>query len=148
MFAEGFHLEWVGATPPNLHCDTRRRRVVVQAGGFSLEKPRQTLQAMTSQRCRRLTPSDASDTVQEMTTISIRELRGRIVHWLSRVNEEREIIVTERGRLIARLLPALEPAKTNPFLPRRLLLGVAPLIDRPLRGPTSTEIVSNGRDER
>lgn len=83
-----------------------------------------------------------------MTTISIKELHGRTGHWLRRVNEEREVIVTERGRPIARLLPATQAAKTNPFLRRRLLPGVAPLIDRPLGGPTSTEIVSNGRDER
>ena len=83
-----------------------------------------------------------------MTTISIRELRGRTVHWLRRVKEEREIIVTKRGRPIARLLPAREPAKTNPFLRRRLLPGVASLLERPLGGPSSTEIISDGRDGR
>ncbi len=83
-----------------------------------------------------------------MTTISIKELHGRTGHWLRRVNEEREVIVTERGRPIARLLPALEPAKTNPFLRRRLLPGVAPLLERPLGGPSSTEIISDGREGR
>lgn len=83
-----------------------------------------------------------------MTTISIKELHGRTGHWLRRVSEEREVIVTERGRPIARLLPAVEPAKTNPFLRRRLRPGVARLIERPIGGPSSAEIVSDGRNGR
>jgi prevent-host-death family protein len=83
-----------------------------------------------------------------MTTISIEELHGRTGHWLRRVSEEREVIVAERGRPIARLLPAIEPAKTNPFLRRRLMPGVARLIERPMDGPGSAEIISEGRDGR
>ncbi len=83
-----------------------------------------------------------------MTTISIKELHGRTGHWLRRVSEEGEVIVTERGHPIARLLPAIETPKTNPFLRRRLMPGVARLIERPLGGPSSTEIVSDGRDGR
>jgi prevent-host-death family protein len=96
----------------------------------------------------RLTEGDPSDTLQRMTTISIKELHGRTGHWLRRVSEEREVIVTERGRPIARLLPAIEPAKTNPFLRRRLMPGVARLIERPMDGSGSTEIISEGRDGR
>lgn len=83
-----------------------------------------------------------------MTTISIKELHGRTGHWLRRVSEEGELIVTDRGRPIARLLPALEPAKTNPFLRRRLMPGVARLMERPIGGPSSSEIISDGRDGR
>lgn len=83
-----------------------------------------------------------------MTTISIKELHGRTGHWLRRVGEEGELIVTDRGRPIARLLPALEPAKTNPFLRRRLMPGVARLLERPIGGPSSSEIISEGRDGR
>lgn len=83
-----------------------------------------------------------------MTTISIKELHGRTGHWLRRVGEEHEVIVTEHGRPIARLLPVVAPLKTNPFLQRRLIPGVARLIQRPLGGPTSTEIISDGRDGR
>ena len=83
-----------------------------------------------------------------MTTISIKELHGRTGHWLRRVSEEREVIVTERGRPIARLLPAIEAAKINSFLRRRLMPGVARLIERPLGGPSSTETISDGRNGR
>lgn len=97
---------------------------------------------------RRLTEGDTGDTFIPMKTISIKELHGRTGHWLRRVSEEREVIVTERGRPIARLLPATQPAKTNPFLRRRLLPGVAQLIERPLGGPLSTDVISDGRDGR
>jgi prevent-host-death family protein len=83
-----------------------------------------------------------------MITISIKELHGRTGHWLRRVSEEGELIVTDRGRPIARLLPALEPAKTNPFLRGRLMPGVARLMERPIGGPSSSEIISDGRDGR
>jgi prevent-host-death family protein len=95
-----------------------------------------------------LTEGDTSDTFEGMTTISIKELHGRTGHWLRRVSEEGEVIVTERGKPIARLLPAVEAAKTNPFLRRRLMPGVARLMERPLGGPLSTEIISEGRNGR
>lgn len=83
-----------------------------------------------------------------MTTISIKELHGRTCHWLRRVGEKHEVIVTEHGRPIARLLPVIALQKAKPLLRRRLLPGVARLIQRPLGGPSSTEIISDARDGR
>ena len=83
-----------------------------------------------------------------MTTISIQELHDRTGHWLRRVVEEQEVIVTERGQPIARMLPPAPASKANPFLQRRLLPGVAPLLERPMDGPSSTEITSEGREGR
>ena len=83
-----------------------------------------------------------------MTTVSIKELHDRTGHWVRRVNEEQEVIVTERGRAIARLLPSAPAEKGNPFLRRRLLRGVARLMERPIDGPSSTEIISEERDGR
>lgn len=83
-----------------------------------------------------------------VTTISIKELHDRTGHWLRRVLEEQELIVTERGRPIARMLPPAPVTKANPFLQRRLLPGVARLLERPMEGPSSTEIISDGREGR
>lgn len=83
-----------------------------------------------------------------MRTISIKELHERTGHWVRRVVEEQEVTVTERGRPIARLLPPPKAEVPNPFLRRRLLAGVAALLDRPIVGPTSTDIISDEREDR
>lgn len=83
-----------------------------------------------------------------MKSISIKELHERTGHWLRRVNEEQEVIVTERGKPVARMLPAVPPPAGNPFVDRKLLPGVARLMDRPVGGPDSAIIISEGRDGR
>lgn len=83
-----------------------------------------------------------------MKSISIKELHARTGHWLRQVNAEHEVIVTERGRPIARLLPPAPPPVSNPFLQRRLLPGVARLLDRPHGGPDSAVIISEDREGR
>ena len=44
-----------------------------------------------------------------MTTIGVRELRQHASRWLSRVKAGERIVVTERGRPIAELVPITEP---------------------------------------
>lgn len=83
-----------------------------------------------------------------MATISIKELHDRTGHWLRRVAGEQEIVVTERGRPIARLVAPASGRKTNPFHQRHLIRGVARLLDRPLGGPSSTQIISEAREGR
>ena len=57
-------------------------------------------------------------------------------------------MVTERGRPVARMLPPAESPTGNPFLKRKLLPGVARLLQRPIGGPGSTAIISAMRDGR
>ncbi len=66
-----------------------------------------------------------------MKSISIKELHDKTGHWLRRVKAEGEVIVTERGNPVARMLPAVKPPAGNPFAKRKLLRGVARLIKRP-----------------
>jgi len=47
-----------------------------------------------------------------MKTISIRELHDKTGAWVRRTEEEREIVVTDRGRAVAVLHPC--PASTAP----------------------------------
>jgi prevent-host-death family protein len=87
-------------------------------------------------------------TLCAMTSISIKELHERTGHWLRRVTSEREVIVTERGKPVARMLPPAASRKGNPFLKRKLLPGVARLILRPHGGPDSADVISDGREGR
>jgi prevent-host-death family protein len=81
-------------------------------------------------------------------TISIKDLHDKTGHWLRRVKAEGEVIVTERGNPVARMLPPARPPAGNPFAKRKLLRGVARLIERPIGGPDSAAIISAMRDGR
>jgi len=81
-----------------------------------------------------------------MKTISIIELHDKTDYWLRRVGMVQEIVATERGRPVARLLPPAKVQTGNPFQKRKLLPCVAALINRPLYGRKSKEIVSDTRD--
>ena len=83
-----------------------------------------------------------------MKTISIKELHDKTGEWLRRVRTEGEVIVTERGTPVARMLPPPRMAVGSPFAKRKLLRGVASLIERPIGGPDSAEIISTMRDGR
>ncbi|MEE8246079.1 MAG: prevent-host-death protein [Alphaproteobacteria bacterium] len=48
-----------------------------------------------------------------MKTLTIREMRGALTHLDELLDEEGEILITRRGRAVARLLPA-RPGRTAP----------------------------------
>jgi prevent-host-death family protein len=77
-----------------------------------------------------------------MKTISIKELHDRTGAWLRRVRTEGEVIVTERGTPVARMLPPARAERGSPFAKRKLLRGMARLIERPIGGPDSARIIS------
>ena len=83
-----------------------------------------------------------------MKTISIKELHDKTGHWLRRVKAEGELVVTERGNPVARMLPPARASAGNPFTKRKLLRGIAQIIARPLGGPDSRDIISEMRNGR
>ena len=83
-----------------------------------------------------------------MKTVSIKELHERTGHWLRRVRVDGEIVVTERGTPVARMVPPARPAASNPFTRRKLLPGIAKLMQRPIGGPNSAEVIASMRDGR
>lgn len=83
-----------------------------------------------------------------MKTVSIKELHEKTGEWLRRVRVEGEVIVTDRGTPIARMLPPAREPAASPFARRKLLRGVARLIARPLGSPDSAEIIGTMRDGR
>jgi prevent-host-death family protein len=83
-----------------------------------------------------------------MKTISIKELHDKTGQWLRRVQAEGEVIITERGTPVARMLPPVKRPAGSAFAKRKLLRGVARLIERPIGGPGSAAIISAMRDGR
>jgi prevent-host-death family protein len=83
-----------------------------------------------------------------MKTISIKELHEQTGHWLRRVRVDGEIIVTERGTPVARMVPPARPAAGNSFTRRKLMPGIAKLMQRPIGGPDSAEVIASMRDGR
>lgn len=83
-----------------------------------------------------------------MKTISIKELHEQTGHWLRRVGVHGEIVVTDRGTPVARMVPPARPVAGSPFSRRKLLPGVAKLMERPIGGPDSAEVVGAMREGR
>ncbi len=83
-----------------------------------------------------------------MRSISIKQLHDRTGHWVRRAHGEGEVIVTERGTPVARILPPSQAARANPFATRKLLRGVAKLIGRPLGGTDTTAVIYKMREGR
>ena len=56
--------------------------------------------------------SGAMKTPQELPRleIGVRELRDHLSRWLGEVKEGREVVVTERGRPVARIVPSSGPS--------------------------------------
>ena len=92
-----------------------------------------------------LTAVSQCDTMSHMKTITIRELHQQTGRWVRQASSG-EVQVTERGRLIAKIVPAAPPpAKpyfANPRYTRAFLRH-----RKSLRGGTdATEIISQDRD--
>jgi prevent-host-death family protein len=83
-----------------------------------------------------------------MKVISVKELHDKTGEWLRRVRKEGEVVVTDRGTPVARMLPPARAAAGNAFSRRKLLRGVAQLIERPIGGQDSSAIISAMRDGR
>lgn len=87
------------------------------------------------------------DTMSHMKTITIRELHQATGRWVRRA-QAGEVYVTERGRLVAKIVSA-SPLPAKPFFanPKFTLAFLAQR--RYLRGGTdSTETISEDRDHR
>jgi len=81
-----------------------------------------------------------------MKTISIRELHAATGKWVREAARFEELVITERGRPIATIVPYTEPVRSNPFTERKLRPGYARLLGRLRGGTDSAVIVSQDRD--
>lgn len=86
------------------------------------------------------------DTLRHMKAISIRELHAATGKWVRRATVLGELHVTERGRVIAKIVPA-RAAPKQPFFARPRFTRAFLAHRRSLRGGTdSTQIISEDRD--
>ncbi len=80
--------------------------------------------------------------------VSVRELHARTGHYIRKAAARQRVIVTDHGNAVAEIQPLLRESKAegNPFKRRVLLPGFAKLMNRPIGGTDSTQIISEGRD--
>ena len=78
-----------------------------------------------------------------MGKVSIRELHFRTGEWVRRASAEGPVVVTDRGRPVATLVPYEPTLEGTPFSARRLLPDFAALSGSP--GDT-TAIISEDRE--
>ena len=57
--------------------------------------------------------------------VGIRELRDHLSRWLDEVKDGGEIVVTERGRAVARLIPASHPSRLAALIERGVVTPAA-----------------------
>ena len=87
------------------------------------------------------------DTMSHMKTISIRELHEATGRWVRRARAG-EVYVTERGRLVAKIVPA-SPLPAKPYFANPKFTSAFRAQRKYLRGGTdSTDIISEERDRQ
>lgn len=81
-----------------------------------------------------------------MKMISLRELRHNTGKWMRRAAEEKEITVTDRGVIIATVIPPKKtPKKKNVWANRPLVPGYAEYLRSGKTGTDSTPGISDDR---
>jgi prevent-host-death family protein len=85
-----------------------------------------------------------------MKTVTLRELHARTGEWVREASRCGQIVVTDNGRPIARILPETEGTGTPYFADRKPSKAFRTLDEsrRTGRGPDVTRIISEGREDR
>jgi antitoxin (DNA-binding transcriptional repressor) of toxin-antitoxin stability system len=81
-----------------------------------------------------------------MKEISIRELHRRTGAWVRSARKYGSILVRDRRRPVARIVPADDEPEVNRFASWTPLKRFAAALDRPVGGRTVEDIVSEDRD--
>ena len=84
-----------------------------------------------------------------MKTITIRELHARTGRWVREAAQHGQILVTDNGRTIAKLVPESQPAEAPYFAHRKRSRAFAKLDDsgKVGKGTDSTTAISEDRDD-
>lgn len=80
-----------------------------------------------------------------MKTISLRELHESTGAWVREAARLGTLVITDRGKPVARLEAVTGDLQINPFLKRRLRPGYAKLRGKLGGGTESTKIISEDR---
>ena len=84
--------------------------------------------------------------MSDMKEISIRELHRQTGAWVRSARKYGSILVRDRNRPVARLLPATEEPAVNRFARWKPLKKFAAGLDRPVAGTPVEVIVSQDRE--
>lgn len=87
-------------------------------------------------------------TMSLMKTISLRELHESTGAWVREAVRIGALVITDRGKPVARLEAVTANLQINPFLTRKLRPGYSKLRGKLSGGAESTQIVSEDRDSR
>ena len=83
-----------------------------------------------------------------MKTISLRELHASTGAWVREAARIGTLVITDRGKPVARLEAVTTDLQINPFRTRTLRPGYSKLLNKLGGGTESTQIVSEDRDLR
>ena len=83
-----------------------------------------------------------------MKTISLRELHESTGTWVREAARIGRLVMTDRGKPVARLEAVVADLQINPFLTRKLRPGYAKLRGKLKGGTESTQTVAEDRDSR
>jgi prevent-host-death family protein len=72
--------------------------------------------------------------------VGIRELRADLSRWIKRVGEGEELLVTDRGKPVARILPASGERKID----RLIAAGLVSPTPKPWPGPSPKPVKAQG----
>lgn len=89
-------------------------------------------------------------TLLHMKTVSIRELHAKTGELVRAAARHGEILVTDNGRTIAKILPQSEVSET-PYFARRKMSAAFAKLDagtKTGRGTDTTQLISEDRDDR
>ncbi len=84
-----------------------------------------------------------------MKTITIRELHARTGRWVREAARHGQILVTDNGRTVAKLVPESQPAEVSYFAHRKRSRAFAKLDDsgKVGKGTDITKSISEDRDD-
>lgn len=83
-----------------------------------------------------------------MKTISLRELHESTGAWVREAARIGALVITDRGKPIARLEAVTADLQINPFITRKLRPGYSKLRGKLNDGTESTQTISDDRDSR
>lgn len=81
-----------------------------------------------------------------MKTISIGELHEKTAEWVRQAAKVGEILVTDSGKTVAKIVPLNESTEMSSFKDWQPSPEYAAIMRRPVGGTDSTQIISEDRD--
>lgn len=87
-------------------------------------------------------------TLSLMKTISLRQLHESTGAWVREAARIGALVITDRGKPVARLEAVTTGLQINPFLTRKLRPGYSKFRGKLSGGAESTQIISDDRDSR